>query len=79
MQVHLGYIFGGLAHAISRQCRRSIEGAKVRTAYDEQNGPARKVLDLGKVETSQPCLGEVRVKPATPGVNLSDVEAIAAS
>jgi hypothetical protein len=54
MQVHLGYIFGGLAHAISRQCRRSIEGAKVRTAYDEQNGPARKVLDLGKVETSQP-------------------------
>ena len=46
----------------------------MRAAYYESNGPARKVLQLGDVETPQPGRGEVRVRLLTSGVNPSDVK-----
>lgn len=47
----------------------------MRAAYYETNGPAREVLRVGKMETSRPGPGEVRVKLAASGVNPSDVKA----
>jgi NADPH:quinone reductase len=47
----------------------------MRTAYYEQNGPARDVIKLGEIETPRPGPGEVRVKVTTSGVNPSDVKA----
>ena len=46
----------------------------MRAAYYELNGPARKVLQLGDVETPQAGRGEVRVRLLTSGVNPSDVK-----
>ena len=46
----------------------------MRAAYYESNGPARKVLQLGDVETPQAGRGEVRVRLLTSGVNPSDVK-----
>ena len=46
----------------------------MRAAYYESNGPARKVLQLGDVETPQTGRGEVRVRLLTSGVNPSDVK-----
>jgi NADPH:quinone reductase len=46
----------------------------MRAAYYESNGPARKVLQLGDVETAQAGRGEVRVRLLTSGVNPSDVK-----
>ena len=46
----------------------------MRAAYYEANGPARTVLRLGEVETSEPGRGEVRVRLLTSGVNPSDVK-----
>jgi NADPH2:quinone reductase len=46
----------------------------MRAAYYESNGPARKVLQLGDVETPQTGSGEVRVRLLTSGVNPSDVK-----
>ena len=46
----------------------------MRAAYYELNGPARKVLQLGDVETPQTGRGEVRVRLLTSGVNPSDVK-----
>jgi hypothetical protein len=50
-----------------------MQGAKMRVAYYQQNGPAREVLKLGEVERPRPGPGEVRVRLATSGVNPSDV------
>jgi NADPH2:quinone reductase len=46
----------------------------MRAAYYEKNGPAREVLRVADVETTEPGRGEVRVKLATSGVNPSDVK-----
>ena len=46
----------------------------MRAAYYKSNGPARKVLQLGDVETPQTGRGEVRVRLLTSGVNPSDVK-----
>jgi len=43
-------------------------------AYYERTGPAREVLQVGELDTPQPAAGEVRVRLATTGVNLSDVK-----
>ena len=46
----------------------------MRAAYYESNGPAREVLRVADVETSEPRGGEVRVRLHTSGVNPSDVK-----
>jgi NADPH:quinone reductase len=46
----------------------------MRAAYYESNGPARKVLHVGDVETPPTGRGEVRVRLLTSGVNPSDVK-----
>src|SRR2546430_13164918 len=54
--------------------KRSIEGACMRAAYYETNGPAGEVLRLSEVEPPQAGRGQVRVRLAVSGVSPSDVK-----
>ncbi|WP_274426334.1 NADPH:quinone reductase [Chelativorans sp. YIM 93263] len=46
----------------------------MKAAWYENNGPARKVLNIGEMEPPDPAPGEVRVRLYASGVNPSDVK-----
>ncbi len=66
----------GLSHGSALLVRgKTVKGDRaMKAAWYERNGPARKVLVYGDMETPEPGPGEVLVKVATSGVNPSDVK-----